>query len=320
MMEFSMPVQINSDENGCFDRMCPECGATFKVNLSDWEEKFHDEAVYCPQCRYTAAATEWNTDEQNEEYLKRATVLLSGYFQKELSKSSQDMERSTKNNRFLKIKFTPWKAVTFSNNPIGSKPEWAINIICEDCGARYGVIGNVLCCPCCGSDADDKVFIESLDSIEKMISSIDEIKGIYIDLYGKPKAETMCESMVSNSLGDIVSAFQRFAYKRFKYLFQYQVKPNDFQIVKKGSDLFKNQTGYGYEAWLSNDELNMMKIMFQRRHVIEHNGGRVDEKYLSESGDTAYIVSQKLKIDGRDIMDLLVIIKKLSQGLIKIRQ
>jgi GMP synthase-like glutamine amidotransferase len=35
--------------------------------------------------------------------------------------------------------------------------------------------------------------------------------------------------------------------------------------------------------------------MFRRRHVYEHNGGQVDERYLQESGDTTVRLNQALR-------------------------
>ncbi|WP_130581868.1 hypothetical protein [Bradyrhizobium sp. Leo170] len=34
---------------------------------------------------------------------------------------------------------------------------------------------------------------------------------------------------------------------------------------------------------------------FQRRHVYEHNGGEVDEKYLRDSGDTSVRLKQSIR-------------------------
>jgi hypothetical protein len=43
-------------------------------------------------------------------------------------------------------------------------------------------------------------------------------------------------------------------------------------------DLLKN---------LSEPDVAFLTMMFQRRHVYEHNGGEVDERYLEKSGDTS---------------------------------
>ncbi|OTP74276.1 hypothetical protein [Caballeronia sordidicola] len=37
-----------------------------------------------------------------------------------------------------------------------------------------------------------------------------------------------------------------------------------------------------------------MARWFHRRHVYEHNGGEVDERYLKESGDTTVWLKQHI--------------------------
>ena len=85
--------------------------------------------------------------------------------------------------------------------------------------------------------------------------------------------------------------------------------------MKKGSELFKNACGKEYSSWLSNYEIDRMNLLFQKRHIIEHNAGIVDDKYLQNSGDTNYIVGQHVVINKSEVLELLYIIKKLCIGL-----
>src|SRR5690242_9686147 len=59
-------IDVAVDDNGYFDRLCPqeECAFAFKVLLADWKEKVPDEAAHCPFCGHTAAPSEFNTPEQ----------------------------------------------------------------------------------------------------------------------------------------------------------------------------------------------------------------------------------------------------------------
>ena len=52
-----------------------------------------------------------------------------------------------------------------------------------------------------------------------------------------------------------------------------------------GIDLFKG---------IDLDEQKFITRMFHRRHVYEHNGGEVDEKYIADTGDTSVKVKQAL--------------------------
>lgn len=312
-----IPITIHSDEKGYFDRECPNenCLYTFKINMQDWKEKVSDDEVHCPMCGHIDTADKWWTQEQLESMQEIAASYAMSMITKELDKAFGKLARSTRNNKFLKITYKPSKKITFQNNPIGQSEEWETDITCEKCGTRYSVIGSAYFCPCCGHNSAVSAFNESTDSIEKMLKSLPEMKQLLTESYGRDKAETMCRGLLESSLGDIVSAFQKFASCHYDKLTGEISRVNDFQIVEKGSQLFKDAAGKGYEEWLSDKELHDMNMFFQRRHLIEHNNGMVDQKYVDKSGDNSYVIGQRLVVKESDAYALLAIIKKLAKGL-----
>ncbi len=317
-----IPITIHSDEKGYFDRECPNenCLYTFKINMQDWKEKVSDDEVHCPMCGHIDTADKWWTQEQLESMQEIAASYAMSMITKELDKAFGKLARSTRNNKFLKITYKPSKKITFQNNPIGQSEEWETDITCEKCGTRYSVIGSAYFCPCCGHNSAVSAFNESTDSIEKMLKSLPEMKQLLTESYGRDKAETMCRGLLESSLGDIVSSFQKFASCHYDKLTGEISRVNDFQIVEKGSQLFKDATGKGYEEWLSDKELHDMNMFFQRRHLIEHNNGMVDQKYIDKSGDNSYVIGQRLVVKESDAYALLAIIKKLAIGLMTLQK
>ena len=312
-----IPITIHSDEKGYFDRECPNenCLYTFKINMQDWKEKVSDDEVHCPMCGHIDTADKWWTQEQLESMQEIAASYAMSMITKELDKAFGKLARSTRNNKFLKITYKPSRKITFQNNPIGQSEEWETDITCEKCGTRYSVIGSAYFCPCCVHNSAVSAFNESTDSIEKMLKSLPEMKQLLTESYGRDKAETMCRGLLESSLGDIVSAFQKFASCHYDKLTGEISRVNDFQIIEKGSQLFKDAAGKGYEEWLSDQELHDMNMLFQRRHLIEHNNGMVDQKYVDKSGDHSYVIGQRLVVKENDAYALLAIIKKLAKGL-----
>lgn len=311
----SIPIKLKSDEKGYFDRECPneQCLYKFKINMDDWENNVSDEEVHCPMCGHIDTSDKWWTQEQLEEMSNIAQSYAMSYIDKELNKSFKKLEKCS--NKFVKIKYNPGKKVTFINNPIGQSKEWNLDIECKKCGTRYSVIGSAYFCPCCGYNSAEDVFEESLDTIEKMLDSALEMKKMFSESYGDDKAETMVRSMIEGTLGDIVSAYQKFAEMKYRSLSGSEVRVNDFQIVEKGSGLLKKIISYGYEKWLNDSELEKMNLYFQRRHIIEHNNGIVDQKYIDKSEDSSYSIGQRIIVKIEDAYDLLRIIKKLANGL-----
>ncbi|WP_455539118.1 hypothetical protein [Terrisporobacter sp.] len=313
----NIPITIKSDKKGYLDRQCPneECLYNFKINMEDWENKVSDDEVHCPMCGHIDTSDKWRTEQQLESEEDILTSYVMSYISDEFEKMFKELEESTKNNKYFNIKYRPGKKISFINNPIGQSSEWEIEIKCEKCGTRYSVIGSAYFCPCCGYNSVENVLSESLDAIRKMKDSIPEIKNTLAKSYGKDKAETMGRMMLEGLIGDIVSTFQKYAEMKFKDISSDKVRVNDFQVVQKGSNLFKKATGKGYDKWLSEKEINTMNLYFQRRHLIEHHKGLVDLKYIEKSGDTSYSVNQRIVVKEKDIVLLLEIIEKLTNGL-----
>ena len=316
----SIPVTIQSDEKGYFDRECPneDCLYTFKILMKDWEEKVSDEEVHCPMCGHVDTSDKWWTQDQLEEIKKIAEKWALNYIQGELDKSFKKLAQSTRHNKYIRITYKPGRRVSFINNPIGQREEWETEICCEKCGTHYSVIGSAYFCPCCGYNSAVDSFNNSLESIRKMLDSLPEMKAMLTDKYDMDSAETMCRSLLESSIGDMVSAFQKFASCKYEELSGKYSRVNDFQIIDKGSQLFEEETGNGYSKWLSSAELSFMKRMFQKRHLLEHNNGLVDQKYLDKSLDSSYSLGQRIIIKETDAYKLLDILKTLGNELIKL--
>ena len=70
----SVSVEIESDDEGYFDRQCPktDCEFFFKVHFEDWKEKAGDKAA-CPFCDHFAELVEWVPSEQLDHVRSIAT-------------------------------------------------------------------------------------------------------------------------------------------------------------------------------------------------------------------------------------------------------
>ena len=122
----SISLTFHSDNKGYFDRECPneECLFRFKISMEDWKNKVSDDCVYCPMCGYKETSDKWYTSGQIEQMQD----IISGYalsqIQESLDRSFRKLERNTRRNKYVKIKYVPSKRITFINNPIGQCEDW----------------------------------------------------------------------------------------------------------------------------------------------------------------------------------------------------
>jgi hypothetical protein len=71
----------------------------------------------------------------------------------------------------------------------------------------------------------------------------------------------------------------------------------------------------GFETWLSENEIKCLGILYQKRHLLAHNEGIVDTKYIQKSDDDTYKEGQRVVISSKDIDFLVYCLEKLADGI-----
>lgn len=66
---------------------------------------------------------------------------------------------------------------------------------------------------------------------------------------------------------------------------------------------------------MKGNEIADVKLMFYRRHIYEHNGGEVDQKYLDKSGDTTVRLKQVIRETQEGVHALLGSLVKMARNL-----
>jgi hypothetical protein len=125
------------------------------------------------------------------------------------------------------------------------------------------------------------------------------------------------------ALSDMVSAFDSFARQLAKQLAArvpmrakrrtaleralfHNLKPRAAELLAAFDiDLFEN---------LKADDLAFITRMFLRRHVYEHNGGEVDERYITESGDTTVRPKQRIHETSESTSRVADLVEKIGRS------
>lgn len=312
----SIQIEINSDEKGYIDKQCPaeNCEFLFKVNEEDWNHLFKDEAVWCPMCRHEAPADKWFTIEQAEHAKNEALAVLSGEINHALKTGAQKFNRQHSRNGFISMSMKV-DGGTYRTHTLPAKAVeiMQLEIQCESCSSRFAVIGSAYFCPACGTNSVTRTFNDSLRKIRAKINSEKIVRQALTESVGKDEAELTCRSLRETCISDGVVAFQKYCeglYEPFG-----KIPFNAFQRIDDGSDLWHKSAGHGYDAWLSLEDLHVLKILYQKRHLLAHSEGIVDAKYIEKSNDFTYKIGQRLVISTEDIESFLQMLEKLSNGL-----
>jgi RNA polymerase subunit RPABC4/transcription elongation factor Spt4 len=312
----TISIPLEADEKGYIDKQCPskDCEFLFKVHADDWTNIFKDEAVWCPMCRHEAHANEWYSIAQVEHVKKQALKVVKEQIHNAFVSGAESFNRRQPKNNFftMSMKVSGGRRLT-KVIPAAAAEEMQLEIQCEECRARFAVIGSAFFCPLCGHNSVLRTYNDSLAKIQAKCDNQEVIRQALTASAGKDIAEVTCRSLLESCISDGVVAFQKYCeglYSTFG-----ETPFNAFQRLDQGSQLWKCAVGFGYSEWLTEAEFASLKILFQKRHLLAHNEGIIDEKYIQKSGDNSYRKGQRIVVSKSDITDLLNCLRKLGEKL-----
>jgi Zn finger protein HypA/HybF involved in hydrogenase expression len=175
---------------------------------------------------------------------------------------------------------------------------------CSACGEFNDILGRFVYCSACGTRND---FAELEQSIVPAI-----------------RASLNQGRIPSDCLKDLGSAFDTLVGQYTSQLIQNRPmrSARRARISKmRFHDLLatRNELLGGFDIdicdGLADAEIAAARKFFHRRHVYEHNGGEVDEKYLRDSGDTGVRLKQRLRETQSDVHEFANLILRLARNI-----
>lgn len=323
-MTSTISVPLSLDEKGFIDRSCPKCSYRFKMKDSCWPKSKMGGLswartiayAFCPMCGHKAASDNWHTPEQIKAAERIALEKAKQQVLSQIDKSFAQLSRSFSHNPFIKMEYRP----SFSYRHINTRTPFdralERNIVCSKCNASYAVVGSAFFCPVCGENTVVASFASAMSNISKALDALPAAKKVFEESGGIDFAKDQIRHLTERSVGDIISTFQSFALRLYEDLGGHGARPNDFQRLNRGSELFEELTGKAYSEWVTTDQLIFMTLMFQRRHLLEHNNGLVDQRYLDQTNDLGYKIGERIVVRVDDVRKLQSITLALGNGLL----
>ena len=299
----SVSISIPAGENGFTGRECPEpeCQGHFKVEFGTGL-KGNNLPCHCPYCGHTAGHDQFWTKEQIEYAKSLAIRRISRAEQRDLRKLEFDHKPKGAFGIGISMQVQPGRAA-----PIHQYREKQLEteIVCANCTLRYSVYGVFAFCPDCGRHNSLQILGKNLDVVGKMLNLA---AGAEDELAGK---------LIENALEDCVSAFDGFGRELCRVHAGIAVNPamaekmrfRNLDNARAGClDLF----GIDLFASVAAKEWRAAVTAFQKRHLVAHKLGVVDQDYIAKSGDTRSVVGRKVGIDADEVKVLATIISTLA--------
>lgn len=286
-------VSIKPDNEGYTGRECPECEKYFKIKFGTGLPDLED--CHCPYCNHIGPQDEFWTKQQIEYAQSVAMHKLSG----DLFKSLKKLERKPNKNEFISIGIT----VKGGPAPITyySEKELEEKVACDNCTLEYTIYGAFGFCPDCGTHNSIQIVVANFELVEKMIN------------LALNAEKELADKLVENCLEDAVSAFDGFGREHCSAIYE----KISFQNIEVARAKLYDDHGLDISAGLEKNEWEFVIEQFQKRHLLAHKMGIIDEEFIKKTGKNRSLLGRKVTITSDEVRKLINCLKLISENLFK---
>lgn len=275
-------VQLSPDEDGYLGRECPACELYFKVlpgtGLSG------QDVAYCPYCQAANESSKFFTSDQLN-YAK--SIALRQLQEQVFGDLKQFPEIHTSGPISLHITMR----VEGDEIPIEHYQERSLEteITCQACTLQYKIYGVFATCPDCATHNSVTILRTNLAVLRKQLDDVDDARR---------------EDILKNAVG-LFDAFGRATTEH-----QYATKISFQSLDHADEQLQRN--GASLRAHTSREEWEFLTRVFQKRHVLTHNMGVVDEQYLQRASDPDALLGRKIRLSSGEVERTIDLLDRLA--------
>jgi hypothetical protein len=207
-----------------------------------------------------------------------------------------------------------------------SETKQQFHFVCQTggCKCQTDILGEYGYCPRCGRSNARNVFFEGAD---KELTRLEEVRSTGSDRHERQRT---WEKMTV----DAVSRFEALAKHLRRRLLRLPMTANrrreieslNFQQPLNADRLLKQWFDIGMLQWagtptnpkreVPQSDLDFIKVMVQKRHILIHNGGVVDQEYLDKTGDTSVQLDERIRIRSKEAKRFLTFIRDMARNLL----
>ena len=285
-------IPLKADEDGMIGRECPneDCqpkyfkmSMTIPDEISKKIEDFSQIDLTCPYCGMVDNMQHYHTKSQIEWIKSMMFRDVAKTFQNMLKSSFKPMPRTSKGMFSISITYKPGHLPSVRHYV---EEKLKQTVVCDDCGYNYAVYGISFHCPLCGNGNLIQHLNRSANIIRVLLEEHERVS--------QERGQEVGQQMVGNALEDVVGLFEAF----LKHIYQYEIKRRfskeeaetkimkirvNFQRLEGAEALLSKDLGFTLFAECDQEDRNFLQEQFLKRHVLTHNLGLVDKKYIEKA-------------------------------------
>jgi len=297
----SVVAYVQSDEQGMWGRNCPACERYFRTT-----HIFHTSV--CPYCAKPAPSLTFISKAQRlyiaASYDAFARAMLTG---KNTSLDLADVTDATPAWHYAEEKQqTHFKCQT------------------DGCDIETDILGIYGYCPRCGRTNARPAFNDAMtrmltrwDQTDKTVTDRNARGEVWDDL--TVKSVTEFETLAKHLRRRLLT----FPMTRSR---RQQLEELNFQTPLQADDSLRQWFDIGVVTWNGNAkippravrqlELPFITKMLQRRHILIHNSGIVDDDYIKLSGDKQVRLDERIRIPSNEAKHFVEVIREMGLNLL----
>ena len=289
----SFSIPINIDDDGYLGRECPECEEYFKITpgtgITEGEPPCH-----CPYCGHCAKQDQFFTKAQ----IKYAESVVMRQVSDAVVKDLKSLEFNMKPKgafgigMSMKVKNQPMRIRRYSEIELEEE------VVCDNCTLRYTVYGSFAFCPDCCRHNSRQILDKNLELAVKMINLANDVDA------------DLSKQLISDALENGVSAFDGFGREICRVHKDKASEPNkaenvSFQNLVRAQQKVVTLWGIDLCNALAMSDWELVTRSFQKRHLLAHTMGVVDDAYMQSTNDANESVGRKVSITAEEVCNML---------------
>jgi hypothetical protein len=287
--ELRFTIQFPTRE-GFLSRKCAEasCGKVFKVHKDDIRDEMH-----CPYCATAFPNDQLWTDDQQAFIRESALREAQPFVEDEINKMFRRAFNGP-NWTFTPGRPTPRRPPPIAPGELATDSE----LKCPECNLRFQVEGIFGFCPGCRSE-NLRLYDANLAIIRREVAASDNPSRALRHAYS-----------------DLVSTFEIFCRKEATTR---ALGTGRFQNIPAARKFFVDSLGI--DIWSPLDTASSLAVRraFQKRHVLEHNAGTIDQRYVSEVPEDASLIGQHVTLDLGELEAAAAGVRLMLQSIVESR-
>jgi len=301
-------IRIRPDKDGFTGRECPspECAGYFKVKFGTGLQG-ENLPCHCPYCGHTAGHHQFWTQEQIEYAKSVALRQINEAVRADVGDWSRELQRKSRGS-FLKLS-VEYKG---RRHPIRYYEEKQLEttVVCDVCTLEYAIYGVFAYCPDCGTHNSVQILNKNLELAEREIV-----------VAGQQEEQDFAAYLIADALENAVSAFDGFGRAACAACASAACDPQragnlSFQNLPGADRRLQDLFGLSLSGALPADEWAATCRCFQKRHLLAHKMGVVDQAYLDATADTEAVAGRKIAVSADEVVSLMGHLRQLGAHLV----